>query len=232
MRYNHRMSSAFYKSVWNELPKTAPFEHPKDATALYNTYNHLAPAKRPHTELLPNPVAGNLDDAEVVLLTKFPLYNPQEKEDYENVDGYMDACRKSMTFENDDYPFFFLNPAFSETFAFQWWQPKLAKLVEDCGLENVARKVMTISYFPYHMESFMSNKEILYTQKSFCFGLAQEARAKGKKIVLLSYKKEWSTLMPFQAPITLTTDRNMTITPTSIAGERYPELVKAIKGEE
>ena len=81
------------------------------------------------------------------------------------------------------------------------------------------------------MESFMTNKEILYTQKSFCFGLAQEARAKNKKVLLLSFKKEWSALMPFQNPLTLTADRNMTINPANIAGGRYDEMVKAINGE-
>ncbi len=215
---------------WTELPSTAPYIHPRDVDHLFSVYDHLDKSKRPHTELLPNPVVGDPSTAKIVLLTKFPLYDPRIIEDYEDVPGYKDACRASLLFENTECPFFFIDPRFKDTVAYQWWYPKLSRLIDDCGFEAVSKGVMNVSYFPYHMQVPHMSTRPLYTQRMFTFELARAARDAGKKIVMITFGAEWQKVMRFADSMKLRSTQNLAITAENVAVGRYAELLEAIKG--
>jgi len=216
------------RNLWTELPSNAPYIHPQDDDLLYRTFNRLDPPKRPRTELIPAPFVGIPGNASVILLTKFPLFVPGSAEYYKEVPGFLEASRKNLTFENTEYPFYLIDPAFAETPGYQWWRPKLDKLIEDCGIDVVGRKVAAVAYFPYYMSVFNSPKDLLPTQK-YAFELVRSARDAGKKIVTVTFAAEWNKQIARLDALRLK-GQNLVISPSSIADGRYQELVDAIKG--
>ena len=215
---------------WKWLPEKEPYIHPEDVKDLERLYGSKPKDQRPQTEILPSPVVGDPLEASVLLLSKYPVYSAEEIEEYKTIDGYFDACRKSLTFENRDCPFFYLDPRFAEAEAAKWWQPKLAQLVEDCGVDAVAHRVATVTYFPYHVEAWTDPGELVYTQRHFCRDIARRALHAGKLVVLVNFAKEWKRELGFPNAITLKAPQNAALTPGNIAGDRYKEVVAAVKG--
>lgn len=216
------------RNIWSELPKNPPYIHPQDDDLLYRTFNRLEPTRRPHTELVPSPFVGNPGKAAIVLLTKFPVFSPGAAEFYKDVPGYLEASIRNLTFDNSEFPFYVIDPAFESTPIYQWWRPKLEKLIEECGLEAVAHKVAAVSYFPYHMSVFNAPKDLLPTQK-YAFELVRMARDTGKKIVTVTFAAEWNKQIARLEALRLK-GQNLVITQNTIADGRYPEIVEAIKG--
>ena len=214
---------------WKDLPITAPYVHPKDAPFLERLFQRVRTSKRPRTQILPSPFVGDPEQATVYLLTQHPLYVPPSdgSDDVDDVDGYEEAKRLSLTFENPDYPFFYLDPRFDGTLGHKWWHPKLEPLIKDCGLENVAKRVMQIAYFPYYMEEYHNPRETFPTQK-YSFQIVRNARDTNKKIVIMAAHTEWTTEIRLSGYMRLTS-RNNTLSPGNLPDGKYEELVAAIK---
>jgi hypothetical protein len=71
----------------------------------------------------------------------------------EQLPEFLEENRRILQFKSR-YPFFHLDPAFLTAPGQQWWRPRLARLVDDCGFDAVAHKLMVVQFFPYHSKAF------------------------------------------------------------------------------
>lgn len=101
-----------------------------------------------HTELLPTPFIGD-PSAPVVLLSRNPAFDAKDAQDYAEPE-FRKAAIQNLTHEVRGLPFFTIDPRFRHTASYRWWRSKLRSLIEDKGIETVARGVFCVQAFPYH----------------------------------------------------------------------------------
>lgn len=112
------------KNPWVDLPTIEPFvlEGDKQAVSEFN-----AKAKEQYTlrlELLPEPYWSN-PNAKVVLLNLNPGFSDDDIRVHRSNAEFVECCRKNLLHEDQEYPAFYLNPAFSDTPGYRWCQRKL-----------------------------------------------------------------------------------------------------------
>ena len=199
---------------WRGLPTTGDFVLPQEK-AYIEAYNaeQAKPENRVRLEIPPDPFVGSPDTARVLLLTKSPSWDERNIADYEDNPAYAQAMHQNLQFENEDYPFYYLNPAFAHTSGYQWWFPKLRELIEACqerlGAEEaqalVAKRVMTVAYFPYHVEKYVGTVQNMPSQK-YSFGLVGALAQGGIPVVIQSHGKLWLKQMPSGHGTVITTN--------------------------
>ncbi len=112
-----------------------------------------------HLSLVPVPYAGDLENAEIVILLTNGGFSDGDYffEDYTGV-------RQSL-FDNlhqkpgREFPFFCLDPNLAWSGPFRWWEPKLRPIIEllmaegmsyPNALKLLAKKIAVVELFPYH----------------------------------------------------------------------------------
>ncbi|MCZ0943210.1 MAG: hypothetical protein OXJ53_09150 [Gammaproteobacteria bacterium] len=164
------------KKFWRECPlDKLPYLHPCDEEAKrhewykggYAEYvnrfkNNELSDKAFHLGLLPQPYHGDLANAEVIILLKNPGFDPLDYVAEEQCPKYRDAIRKTIHQELGSH--MFLDPKWSWTGGFKWWEPRLREVAqrisENCfnksygdALTDLAKKVACLELVPYHSKS-------------------------------------------------------------------------------
>jgi hypothetical protein len=134
---------------------------------VYSEPNFNRPGDRKlHLGLVPHPFCGDLRDAEVYLLMLNPGYAPSDYFAELEVSEYLDATKNNLkqSFDEEDYPFFLLDPKFSWTGGGKWWNDKLegitGSLSESRGTSYaearhfLSQKIASLELIPYHSTSF------------------------------------------------------------------------------
>jgi hypothetical protein len=171
------------------------FLDPKDATL--------------HLGLHPIPMLGDLGRAKVIFLLLNPGLKPG---DYfaEQDPAYRDGLRRStqQKFTGVEYPFLFLDPAFSWHSGFLWWTRKLRVLIQRAQSQKgggvkgalccLAKSVANIELYPYHSLKFKLSKKVCSKlpsaklAKSYVHKvLLPKARSGEIALVVLRRAKEW-----------------------------------------
>ena len=135
-----------------------------------------------HLDLLPQPYCGGLRNAEIYILLLNPGLDPTDYYGEYEVPKYRKSLLDNIAQRgNADYPFIFLNPAYSWTGGYRWWHSKLDEIIAQISVhykisyagarQLLSKKVASIELFPYHSKSF---KNHAYVKKLESVKLAKE----------------------------------------------------------
>lgn len=190
------------ESPWRGLRPRPPYVLDEDRGEIA-AYNALPKADSAiQLDIPPSPFIGSYEMARVVILTKSPSWDDQDLDQHENNPEYANQRWQNLTFENEDFPFYVLNPAFAETRAGQWWNTYLKELVEACdavtegrGREFVGRRLFSIAFFPYHVNSYAGKVSGLRCQK-FAQNMVSSLRSEGLPIIVASGAPDWYAALP------------------------------------
>jgi hypothetical protein len=136
------------ENPWVEIQRDGPFvlEIDRESIKAYN--KNRKPDHQVDTSLIPEPFIGNPRRAKLVLLNLNPSIDEGDAEAHARAD-FKGAMIRNLRHESQRYPFYPLNPDFDSTPCAQWWLKKTRRLVEECGLETVAKGLLVIEWFPY-----------------------------------------------------------------------------------
>ena len=121
---------------WRDLPLEPPYALASDRLVLERFNQKARPDHQIHLDLLPEPFLG-APDAPVVLLSLNPGFAPEDRIPHGDP-TFQALSRAQLSHAPSPYPFLLLNPAV-EAPGRGWWEKKLARLLETCGRERVAR---------------------------------------------------------------------------------------------
>ena len=171
---------------WNNVEfLKPPFVHPKDLDVLlvddgkhifteandFDSYTRSAHFgrrdRRFHTSLLPIPYGGNLSRADIFILLLNPGLSHADYFGEFEVPEFRKRIERNLAqdFENEEFPFFWLDPKFSWSSGFIWWEKKLRDIIalvanENFGghylkaLRDISRRLALIELVPYHSSHF------------------------------------------------------------------------------
>lgn len=215
---------------WVNLPKTGPFVLPEDKN-LVEQLNRTAQVKHQiRLEVLPVPFLGSLDSANVVLLNLNPGIVDQDFTIFRTDKNYVEQNRRTLTFKSTP-AFFYLGREFAYTEGYKWWFKRLRVLIEACGHDTVATRVMCIQYSPYHSKEYKETKVILPSQQ-YSFSLVRQAIETKKTIIVMRKHALWLEQVPelrLYPYIRLTNTRSPYVTPGNMAEGKFQEVVNAVR---
>jgi hypothetical protein len=119
-----------------------------------------------HLGLLPLPFVGNVEAADVFVLSLNPGISATDYFGEYQVPEFREAVVRNIrqTNQRDRYPNYFLNPAFSWHGGYRYWESKLRWLAHrlaaqngqsyQAGLSLVSKRVCFIELVPYHSSHF------------------------------------------------------------------------------
>lgn len=217
------------KNPWELLPNSTPYFLPSERRFIEYFNSSVEDIHRIREELMPEPYLGR-PDAPIVLLNLNPGFDEREIP-FHNEDPYfMEICRMNLLHEPAEYPFYLLDPEISESIGHQWWMKKLRMPIEAVGLDQVAKKVLCIEYFPYHSIRFKPFKRILVSQQ-YSFFLVKKAIQRNALIIIMRSQRYWLKAIPelasYPMKYQLRNPQNVVISPNNCP-DGYPEIMKIL----
>ncbi len=151
-------------------------------------------------DFLPQPYAGSLETAEVVLLNLNPGFAGDEGETKQYEDRYFfKANLDSLTFQTS---FYFLESKFEHTPAYRWWHNHLKEVI-NCWKAETTKRLMVIEYFPYHSQNYkpigkrlFKNDNPMLPSQYYSFYLVRKAMHLHKKIIVMRSFRLWQEQIP------------------------------------
>lgn len=177
---------------WLSLSKTHPFVLPSDLADIEQFNLTANDAHRIHTDVFPEPYIGT-PDAPIVLLALNPGYCEQDKIVQTQPD-FAEAYWKSLRFEPQPYPFYYLDPRFHHTPGSRWWRIHLRALIEESTLLAVAQNILCIQIFPYASIKHGFPKPI--PSHTYAVALVNKAIDRKAQIVIMRHVRPWHRLVP------------------------------------
>lgn len=210
---------------WQRYSITAPpFIHPDDRDAMYRILRHgnrwveddavsfdsYINHRRfgdpddnfLHLSLLPKPYAGDLCNADIVILLLNPGLDYCDYWAEHKRPDFRERLEQNLTqsFAGVDYPFSALDPQFCWYSGFMWWERKLRGVVQEIAkkqhssyldaLRSLSQRLACIELIPYHSASFRDHNLIsqlpsIAKAKSFVHGvLVPEAIAMKRTLIV------------------------------------------------
>lgn len=147
-----------------------------------------------HTDIMPAPFMGDVNNSPIVLLTLNPGWDPKEEEVgfYKKYDPYWEQMIKHQ-FPIPELPLFCLDNEYADKSPY--WAMKLRPLISKTSKELVAKNISVIQYFPYQSRKYKPlykdlSKGWLRSQK-YNFDLVKKAIDREAIIVILRSKNIW-----------------------------------------
>jgi hypothetical protein len=213
---------------WVTLPQTEPFVLEKDRQGILDFNSKAKPEHRIHLELLPEPYLGN-PTAKVILLNLNPGYSEGDIIFHRDNEFFIKTCRENLLHNEQEYPFYLLNPYNYQSPGFKWWHKRLKPLIELYGLKKVANSICCIEFFPYHSENYRQMRSPLPSQ-SYSFHLVREAIKRSAMIVVMRSQKNWLEQVPELRNhnfYTLSSVQNVTVSQSNLRSG-FSELVRLL----
>ena len=188
--YVHPMDDLDEKRVHD--PLLSSFQDYVDAFGKneFNPTNYL-------TGLLPQPYLGNLQTADIFILMLNPGFHPIDLYAQEKHLSYREAIVSTLRQKCTSH--MFLDPKWSWTAGFQWWEKKLRQTVKliardhfeanyALALDNVAKRIASIELVAYPSRSFAGKTDL-----SSCDVARQFVRTlpSSKTIIVSRRVKDW-----------------------------------------
>ena len=187
------------RNPWVQIPLVPPYVLDEDKRVIFemNTW-YSGKDQEIQTQMLPEPYIGN-PNAPIIVLTKNPGFDKKSDPYWHSRTDFLKLMRANLNQEDSDYPFGFLNPAISDSPGAKWHKKSLSKLIRYCSVKEVANKVCSIPYFPYHTAKFSSipkriTQDILPSQLYTQY-LVQQAINRGAVIVITLFETKWKELV-------------------------------------
>ena len=180
---------------WLDLPAERPY-------VLLSDKPHVEAFNRVHRDqrdtlldarLLPEPWIGRLD-APVVLLLLNPGWQEEDLELHRQ-EAFKRASLDNLAQRHSEWPFHYLDPAFSDSAGGRWWWRCLRQVVETCGREATAHHVLGLEFHGYHSKSYTPVGMTLPSQ-SFSFAVLRRAIAHGAVVVATRARMPWEIAVP------------------------------------
>jgi len=182
------------QNPWPLLPMIPPYVLPSDKPFLSGMAHARDRETTVRLDTLPYPYLGNPKTATVCLLALNGGFDDKVLNYLRDDPAYVEQRRKSLLFESD-YPFFYLDPRFSNTLGYRWWHNRLRDLINQYGPKTIAEKVMCVQYFPYCSKTYKPVSRMLPSQK-YSFDLVRQAITENKVIVIMRSRRMWLDAVP------------------------------------
>lgn len=220
------------ENPWKSFRLEAPYVHDADRSAVTAFNLHAKAEHCIQADVLPEPFIGS-KDAPIVLLNLNPGFD--ERAYLTHADrSARDVWRKNVRHEPLDYPFYFLDPHFSQSGGAIWWAKKLKEPLQIAEVQAVARNFLCIEYSPYPSRKFKPMQVPLESQR-YGFILAEQAIDRNANMVLMRGKRFWESavprLMDYPRLFTLNSPQNVAVSRNNcVAG--FPHIEAILRNEE
>ena len=200
------------ENPWPELPTDAPRVLPSDRSIIeaYNARygdkhesacrtSSCAGCFTVHTQLLPEPFIGD-PEARVYLLNLNPGYSSEDDAWHAEPD-YRTAIIDNLSHRTAAFPFYFFNPRLKEAPGSRWWGEHARWLVDDVGIENLARNLFCVELFPYHSKKYKPvpqdlSHNGLAPSSAYGVHLVRRAIRTNRPIVAMRRLNNWCAQVP------------------------------------
>lgn len=215
------------ENPWEKLTNKPPYILLKDQKVL----EHIRQDNNFVYDVLPEPFLGSVKKAKAILLNLNPGFDVNDLVSH-NRDDFIKALRNNLQHKPLDYPFYLLNPKFSDTPGYMWWNRKLRELIESCGRLLVAKQVACIEFFPYHSRRWLGLRKLIPSQE-YGIQLVKQAIKDKKIILIMRAKREWFDCVPelktYSNLLRLNSAQNVSVSMKNVSDKKFDFLVKAIK---
>jgi len=163
------------KNPWLDLTSQAPYLLEIDQKQIAA----FAPRQNSNAALqlssIPEPFIGNPETARVVLLLLNPGHDKDDPAAHSNPQ-LKQAIFRNLRHETQPFPFYPLNPAFSEAPTARWWIPCTRVLKKETGLsyKDLSERLLAIEWFPYHSKSSGLPTRRVCESQEYTFDLARK----------------------------------------------------------
>ncbi len=195
----------------------APFVLPEDTLAIdsHNSrYHNKSELLFNVIKVLPEPFIGDVLNAPIVILLLNPGLDPDADPTWHANSAFREALIANMNHMDMEWPFYYLNPAFSNHPGSIWWHKKVRMLSELASPVAFARRVAAIQWFPYKSTRFKESGHV--ASQEYTFDLVRKAIARQALIVLARSKNLWQEDVPelsgYERVLTLSNVRNVVLT--------------------
>jgi hypothetical protein len=215
------------QNPWTNLPSVAPFILSEDREFV-EVFNPTAkPDQRVRDDLLPEPFLG-LPSADIILLNLNPGFSEDELTYHKRDDSFRQAALANLAHRDQQYPFYFLDPAVRSP-GHLWWQQRLRILTEAFTPAVVSRRLFCLEYFPYHSRRFTHNLPKLPSQE-YAFYLLRQGVDRNALVIVMRARDLWLQAVPQLTSAHtyyLKSWQNVSITPNNCP-TGFPEIVKRL----
>jgi len=172
---------------WTLLPEHPPFVLAPDKPYLdaYNAYQTRYVGNWIHTGRVPEPRQGPID-APVIILQQNPSYEGRPP-DEELPQIEVDALRGALIDEH--------SPHQGLEKPNSWWDRTCKVLIAKFGRERLARRVLSIEYFPYPSARF-GHTGLRLPSQAYTFGLVRRGLSLGSLFVIMRGAALWYGAVP------------------------------------
>ena len=223
------------KNPWPQLPANAPRVLPEDCSIVeaFNARYADDPDFAIQPQLLPEPFIGD-PNARVCLLGLNPGYSPAD--DTWHADPlYRDAIIDNLSHRPAAFPFYFFDPRLREAPGSVWWRQRSRWLVDDAGIETVARNMFCVELFPYHSRHYKPIPKALspnglVPSSTYAIHLVRRAIRTKRPIVAMRRFRDWCAQIPeleaYDKLFRLKNTQSVWLSPGNI--EEYDQLVREL----
>ena len=181
---------------WNKLSTKGEYIHPDDAI-----HRQTLNKWKFNTNLVPIPYAGDLRNAKIIIAMLNPGLQPEdpvwEEENRYNFKGVLlSNLRQDTSLQNQEYPFFYLNPAFEEHPGYKYWHKRFKKIIDSLANSEaqkmVARNLAILQLVPYHSEKYKGSlHERLTSSKEAMKAFEMLVKDKNRLIIVPRKHRSW-----------------------------------------
>lgn len=218
------------QNPWTKLPDSPPYVIDSDRETV-EQFNKSAKDKfRIHLKHMPEPYHGD-PNADIIILSLNPGFDHSDDAFHRDNPSFITANRENLLHRRKRYPFYLLDPEFSQAPGYDWWTKRLKEPIRLFGLGKVSLNLCCIEYFPYHSKEYKFIGRILDSQK-YSFYLVKEAIKRNAAIIMMRAKNEWIKAIPELNDIkyyTLNSPRSASISGKNMSnGDNYEGWLRLI----
>jgi hypothetical protein len=186
------------QNPWFNLPEIPPFVLAEDEQIILEYNKNLNEKHREdwklHLEVFPEPYSGN-PQAKIILLNLNPGYYRRNREFGNGTADFRRLWRANLTHEQQEYPFYHLDPRLKGSPGEVYYRPKFRQPIEEFGEKRTAEEFFVVEYFPYTTKRGIGSIHCIPSQE-YGFYLVREAMRRNALIIQMRSKRVWQETLP------------------------------------
>lgn len=214
-----------FANPWAALPKRSPYVLPNDAPYVHAFNQTASEDQRIELDALPEPFFGSFE-APVVILLQNPGLSPRDLRHHKRPD-FSAALRSNLIARQRLDHFHLLDATHGP--GHDWWHRCCRELILEVGLDQLASKLLTLDFSPYHSKRF-GHAHLRLPSQAFTFDLLRRAIQRRAWVVRARGYKAWVGAVPELASYTrvlkTNSPRSVALSPGNL--EHYQALVTAV----
>lgn len=177
---------------------------------------------------IPEPFIGNPTTCSVVLLGLNPGHDEEDQTYYRENKRFREAIFANLHHEEQEHPFYPLNPDFRDTPVALWWLQKTRFLRDALGsgsAEILSKRLLVVEWFPYHSLNFNETKHCCDSQQ-YSQDLVKQLRNSDRLIIGFSGRRLWESVVP-GIPY-LRSTQNRSLSPNNLTLELFDTVLATL----